>query len=105
MNSKKNRSSTPFASTLIRCTDVGGRKQIEEGGTLISRGPARPPELVGEFADMTAEDAAKEHGWQLKEATAHQRHAPHTTAAGHRGMGGGIISYQVNALRLLRQSR
>jgi hypothetical protein len=31
-------------------------------------------ELVAKFADMTAKETAKEHGWQLKEATAHQRH-------------------------------
>jgi hypothetical protein len=31
-------------------------------------------ELVAEFADMTAKDTAKEHGWQLNEATAYQRH-------------------------------
>ena len=31
-------------------------------------------ELVAKFADMTAKDTAKEHGWQLKEATAYQRH-------------------------------
>jgi hypothetical protein len=30
-------------------------------------------ELVAKFADMTTKDTAKEHGWQLKEATAHQR--------------------------------
>jgi hypothetical protein len=30
--------------------------------------------LVAEFADMTAKETAKELGWQLKEATAHQRH-------------------------------
>jgi hypothetical protein len=44
-------------------------------------------ELVAKFADMTANETAKEHGWQLKEATAYQiPEAPHTTAAGHRGM-------------------
>jgi hypothetical protein len=42
--------------------------------------------LVAKFADMTAKETAKEHGWQLKEATAYQRGAPHTTAAGHRDM-------------------
>jgi hypothetical protein len=31
-------------------------------------------ELVAKFADMTAKETAKELGWQLKEATAHQRH-------------------------------
>jgi hypothetical protein len=31
-------------------------------------------ELVAKFADMTAKDTAKEHGRQLKEATAYQRH-------------------------------
>jgi hypothetical protein len=31
-------------------------------------------ELVEKFADTAAKDAAKEHGWQLKEATACQRH-------------------------------
>jgi hypothetical protein len=35
-------------------------------------------ELVAEFADMAAKDTAKEHGWQLKEATSYQREAPHT---------------------------
>jgi hypothetical protein len=29
---------------------------------------------VAKFADMTAKETAKEHGWQLKEATAHQSH-------------------------------
>jgi hypothetical protein len=29
---------------------------------------------VAKFADMTAKDTAKEHGWQLKEAIAYQRH-------------------------------
>jgi hypothetical protein len=29
---------------------------------------------MAKFADMTAKDTAKEHGWQLKEATAYQRH-------------------------------
>jgi hypothetical protein len=28
---------------------------------------------MAKFADMTAKETAKEHGWQLKEATAHQR--------------------------------
>jgi hypothetical protein len=31
-------------------------------------------ELVAKFVDMTAKEMAKEHGRQLKEATAHQRH-------------------------------
>jgi hypothetical protein len=32
-------------------------------------------ELVAKFADMAAKETAKEqHGWQLKEAIAHQRH-------------------------------
>ena len=31
-------------------------------------------ELVAKSADMTAKETAKEHGWQLKEATAYQRH-------------------------------
>jgi hypothetical protein len=31
-------------------------------------------ELVANFADMTAKETAKEHGRQLKEATAYQRH-------------------------------
>jgi hypothetical protein len=31
-------------------------------------------ELVAKFADMIAKETAKEHGWQLKEATAYQRH-------------------------------
>jgi hypothetical protein len=31
-------------------------------------------ELMAKFADMTAKDTAKEHGRQLKEAKAHQRH-------------------------------
>jgi hypothetical protein len=31
-------------------------------------------ELVAKFADMAAKETAKEHGWQLKEATAYQRH-------------------------------
>jgi hypothetical protein len=44
-------------------------------------------ELVAKFVDMTAKETAKERGWQLKEATAYQREAPHTPAApGHRGM-------------------
>jgi hypothetical protein len=34
-------------------------------------------ELVDKFADMTDKEAAKELGWQLKEATAHQRHRIH----------------------------
>jgi hypothetical protein len=28
-------------------------------------------ELVAKFADMTAKETAKEHGWQLKDATSH----------------------------------
>jgi hypothetical protein len=31
-------------------------------------------ELVAKFADMTAKDTAKEHGWQLKAASSYQRH-------------------------------
>jgi hypothetical protein len=31
-------------------------------------------ELVAKFADMTAKETAKEHGRQLKEAIAYQRH-------------------------------
>jgi hypothetical protein len=31
-------------------------------------------ELVAKFTDMTAKDTVKEHGWQLKEVTAYQRH-------------------------------
>jgi hypothetical protein len=31
-------------------------------------------ELVAKFADMTAKDTAKEHGWQPKEATSYQMH-------------------------------
>jgi hypothetical protein len=31
-------------------------------------------ELVAKFADMAAKETAKEHGWQLKEATSYQRH-------------------------------
>jgi hypothetical protein len=29
---------------------------------------------MAKFADMAAKDTAKEHGWQLKEATAYQSH-------------------------------
>jgi hypothetical protein len=43
-------------------------------------------ELVAKFAGMTAKETAKGHGWQLKEATDSIPEAPHTPAAGHRGM-------------------
>jgi hypothetical protein len=43
-------------------------------------------ELVAKFADMTAKDTAKEHGWQLKEATAYQRHRIRQRLATGRGM-------------------
>ena len=31
-------------------------------------------EVVAKFADLTAKETAKELGWELKEATSHQRH-------------------------------
>jgi hypothetical protein len=40
-------------------------------------------ELVDKFADMTAKDTAKEHGWQLKEATAYQRHRIYDSGRHH----------------------
>jgi hypothetical protein len=43
-------------------------------------------ELVAKFADMTAKETAKEHGWQLKEATAYQRHRIRQRLATRRGM-------------------
>jgi hypothetical protein len=43
------------------------------GSALSEHSPA-VHELVAKFADMTAKETAKEHGRQLKEAIAHQRH-------------------------------
>jgi hypothetical protein len=51
---------------------MGGMSSAVIGG-LCEHSPV-VHELVAKFADMTAKDTAKEHGWQLKEATAYQRH-------------------------------
>jgi hypothetical protein len=51
---------------------MGGMSSAVIGG-FCEHSPA-VHELVAKFADMTAKDTAKEHGWQLKEATAYQRH-------------------------------
>jgi hypothetical protein len=50
---------------------MGGISSAVIGG-LCGHSPV-VHELVAKFADMTAKDTAKEHGWQLKEATAYQR--------------------------------
>jgi hypothetical protein len=50
---------------------MGGMSSAVIGGFCEHR-PVVHDELVlvAKFADMTAKDMAKEHGWQLKEATA-----------------------------------
>jgi hypothetical protein len=66
---------------------VGGMNSAVIGG-FCEHSPV-VHELLAKFADMTAKETAKGHGWQLKEARhgiAHQTEAPHTPAAGHRGM-------------------
>jgi hypothetical protein len=52
---------------------MGGMSSAVIGG-ICEHSPV-VHELVAKFADMTAKETAKEHGWQLKEATAYrQRH-------------------------------
>jgi hypothetical protein len=62
---------------------MGGISSAVIGG-LCGHSPV-VHELVAKFADMTAKDTAKEHGWQLTQRGHRIPEAPHTTAAGHSG--------------------
>jgi hypothetical protein len=54
---------------------MGGMRSAVRAGSASTDSPVvHELELVAKFANMTAKETAKEHGWQLKEATAHQRH-------------------------------
>jgi hypothetical protein len=55
---------------------MGGMSSAVIGGFCEHNSPVvHVHELVAKFADMTAKETAKEHGWQPKETTAaHQRH-------------------------------
>jgi hypothetical protein len=52
---------------------MGGMSSAAIGGLFCEHSPV-VHELVAKFTDRTAKETAKEHGWQLKEFTAYQRH-------------------------------
>jgi hypothetical protein len=60
----------PPMQTQIQC--MGGMSSAVVGGFCEHNSVVH--ELVAKFADMAAKETAKEHGWQLKEATVYQRH-------------------------------
>jgi hypothetical protein len=62
----------PPMQTQTQTQRMGGMSSAVIGG-FCEHSPV-VHELVAKFADMTAKETAKEHGWQLKEAKAHQRH-------------------------------
>jgi hypothetical protein len=57
----------------VWCPPPPMQTQIQRMGGFCEHSPV-VHELVAKFADMTTKETAKEYRWQLKEATAYQRH-------------------------------